>query len=290
MRQNQLDQLEVQHDVKVQGIGTRHQVDVYCKFQLAGHDQQIIIQVKKEKTPAKQSDLLAFQGVLDDIPGQPRGILVTHAGYQAGALSYAEAKGIALIQFMEVERSPIQMPLLSVMHVELRFDTLTFRYTMRTAVLSNVNIVCDGEWSQEQGLTGTADLRAAFDPVRFCDSDGAARTSMREEVQRRIKEIEGEGTAQIELEFSEPTFMEGFTVESPPDFPLTRLKIHRFSATINVVETRSEGPVRSEEYATYALKNVLEENTRYVLIVPGEPEPQAIVRAWLRGTRPAGAS
>jgi hypothetical protein len=62
MRQNQLDQLEVQHDVKVQGIGTRHQVDVYCKFQLAGHDQQIIIQVKKEKTPAKQSDLLAFQG------------------------------------------------------------------------------------------------------------------------------------------------------------------------------------------------------------------------------------
>jgi hypothetical protein len=290
MRQNQLDQLEVQHDVKVQGIGTRHQVDVYCKFQLAGHDQQIIIQVKKEKTPAKQSDLLAFQGVLDDIPGQPRGIFVTHAGYQAGALSYAEAKGIALVQLMEVERSPIQMPLLSVMHVQLRFDTLTFRYTMRTAVLSNVSIVCDGDWSQERGLTGVADLRAHYDLVRFCDADGIARTSVREEAQRRIREIEGEGTAQIDLEFSEPMFMEGFTVESPPDLPLKRLKIQRFSATIGVVETHFEGPVRSEQYATYALKNVLEKSTRYLLIVPGDPEPQAIVRVFLKGTAPAKAS
>jgi hypothetical protein len=105
-----------------------------------------------------------------------------------------------------------------------------------------------------------------------------------------IREIEGEGSAQIDLEFSEPVFMEGFTVESSPDFPLTRLKIQRFSATMSVTETRYEGRVRSEKYATYALKNVLEGSTRYALIVPGEAEPQAIVRVRLKGTRPARAS
>jgi hypothetical protein len=173
------------------------------------------------------------------------------------------------------------------MHVELRFDTLVFSYTVRTAVLNNIRMLWDRDWANQEGLSGAAEVRAVFDLARFCDAAGTARTSVREEVQRRIKEIEGEGTAQIDLEFAEPTFMEGFTVESPPDFPLTRLKIQRFSATMSVVETRYERPVRSEQYATYALKNVLEKSTKYVLIVPGDPEPQAIVRVFLKGTASA---
>jgi len=291
MREHRLDQWEVKHNVKVEGLGTTHQIDVHCKFRLAEQVRQTIIQVKRKKKPAEQTDLLAFHRVLDDIPGRPGGIFVTHAGYQAGALNYAKKWGIELVQLVEVERSPpIQMPLLSVMRVHVRFDTLLSRYTMRTAVLNSVNILCDGDWSQEQGLTGIADFSGHFELVRFCDAAGTARTSVREEAQRRIQEIDGEGTAQIDLEFSEPVFMEGFTIESPRDFPLTRLKIQRFSATMSVTETSFERPVRSEEYVTYALKNVLEGSTRYVLILPREAEPQAIVRVRLKGTRQVRAS
>jgi hypothetical protein len=187
MREHQLAQWEVRHNVKVQGTVGKHQIDVYCTFRIAEQVQQIVIQVKREKKPAEQADLLAFKGVLDDIPGQPRGIFVTHAGYQAGALNYAKRWDITLARLMEVERSPpIQMPLLSVMPVHIRFDTLLTRYTMRTAVLSDVHLLCDRDWSREQGLTVLADFSGCFELARFCDEAGIARTSVREEVQRRI--------------------------------------------------------------------------------------------------------
>src|SRR5437016_6259842 len=86
----------------------------------------------------------------------------------------------------------------------------------------------------------------------------------------------GQGTTHLDIEFSEATFMEGFKVKSPSNFPLTRIKLLGFSATIDVVETISESPFKSEEYVTSAMKNILEESDRYVLISPEDPEPKAI--------------
>jgi len=113
--------------------------------------------------------------------------------------------------------------------------------------MTNTNFECDRDWGQQNGLSDLTELRGLVELARFCDADGTERSSVRELVQQRIREVVGEGTAQIDVEFSELTFLEGFTVESPLDFPLKRLKIVRFRTTITVVETYMERPFRSEE-------------------------------------------
>ena len=114
-RQHRIDEWQVWQNVKVQGEKAVHQIDVYCMFRAAGEQHQVIIEVKKEKGRAKKGDLFEFDGILKDIPGQPRGIFVTQAGYQSGAKSVARKAGIVILQLIEVKNPPpMEIPLLSV--------------------------------------------------------------------------------------------------------------------------------------------------------------------------------
>jgi hypothetical protein len=49
---------------------------------------------------------LEFKGVLDDLPGQPRGAFVTRTGYQRGAKDFAAAHGIILYELGEPAKRP----------------------------------------------------------------------------------------------------------------------------------------------------------------------------------------
>jgi hypothetical protein len=48
--------------------------------------------------------MLQFHSVLQDIPGQPKGIFVSEHGYQSGALKVATATGIEACVIKEVSR------------------------------------------------------------------------------------------------------------------------------------------------------------------------------------------
>jgi hypothetical protein len=94
LKQSNAENLEVKHNVTIKGVITTHQIDVFWKFCMGGVDHSVIVQVKKQKGRAKKRDLLLFRDVLDDIPGQPRGIFVSEHGYQKGALELAQAAGL----------------------------------------------------------------------------------------------------------------------------------------------------------------------------------------------------
>lgn len=49
---------------------------------------------------------MEFKGVLDDLPGQPRGIFVTRSGYQRRAIEFAAAHGIILHELDEPPKPP----------------------------------------------------------------------------------------------------------------------------------------------------------------------------------------
>lgn len=99
--------IDVEHNVVVHGkSGTTHQVDVYWKFALCGQIYETIVEVKDWKTPVKQEQLHSFKAVLDDIPGFPSGIFVSRSGFQEGAMKYASAHGIKLIQIIEDCEAP----------------------------------------------------------------------------------------------------------------------------------------------------------------------------------------
>ena len=92
--QDRVVNIVVEQDVVKQGVKTKHQIDVYWEFTLAGVTYRAVVQAKNWADPVDQGDVLKFEAVLRDLPGQPRGVMVTAKGYQSGALDVAAASGI----------------------------------------------------------------------------------------------------------------------------------------------------------------------------------------------------
>jgi hypothetical protein len=93
---------DVKHDVVIQGKTTRHQIDVYFEMVIGRTTYKSVVQCKNLKGRVCKSQILTFKSVLDDIPGQPRGIFVTRSKLQRGALDYARKLGITLYELREV--------------------------------------------------------------------------------------------------------------------------------------------------------------------------------------------
>jgi len=88
--------IKVEHNVLVQGRSACHQIDLLWKFTVAGIDHLTIVQARDWNQTIKQESVFAFRQILDDIPGQPRGVIVTRRGFQRGAKKFAEDHRIKL--------------------------------------------------------------------------------------------------------------------------------------------------------------------------------------------------
>ena len=285
-RQERIEEWKVWQNVKLSGKTAEHQIDVYCKFRAAGEEHQVIIEVKKEKRRAEKGDLFKLAFSLEDIPGQPRGIFVNRASYQSGAKRFAKKVGIVILQLMEVKNPPpMEIPLLSVARFTMLPKTLAFRWVLKKPVIVGTSFAIDRGWMEQYGKhSNLAQIRWFFHGVRFCDEDGNVVGVLREEIQKRLHDASGGERIEVNLEFPKGVFMEGFKFEEPPDFSPERIKIKRLSVTLDVEETTSIRPFRSEQYTTYELKRILEEDGHYILVTADEAEPQAIVGLLLSKT------
>ena len=59
------------------------------------------MECKDWSSPVKQETVLAFRSTLDDIPGQPRGIMISRSGFQEGACKVAAHHGINIYELRE---------------------------------------------------------------------------------------------------------------------------------------------------------------------------------------------
>jgi hypothetical protein len=100
-KQEAVQNIRVERNVTLQGKLTTHQIDVYWKFAAGGVTYETVVQAKAWNKPVSKGELLHFKAVLDDLPGQPRGIFVTRKGYQRGAKEVAKANGIVLFELDE---------------------------------------------------------------------------------------------------------------------------------------------------------------------------------------------
>lgn len=89
--------VDVQHNVTLKGkSGARHQIDVAWSTRIANVTQLFCVECKQWKSRVKKEHISSFLGKLADI-GNARGIYVTTAGYQRGAVLLAEQYGVTLI-------------------------------------------------------------------------------------------------------------------------------------------------------------------------------------------------
>jgi hypothetical protein len=108
INQSDVRNIIVEHNKTLRGkSGTvSHQIDVYWKFALGHVVYETVVEAKDWKNQVDQGEIFKFKAVLDDLPGQPKGIFVSRAGYQQGAIDYALHHGILIYEFREEDDQP----------------------------------------------------------------------------------------------------------------------------------------------------------------------------------------
>jgi hypothetical protein len=158
VNQNSARNIEVKHNVSLQGKVTKHQIDVYWEFELGGVTYKTVVQTKDWNNPLNKGELLKFKEVLDDLPGQPRGIVVTRSGYQRGAKQVAQGNGILLYELMEELKRPIVVT-----------EGSIGRFWICKKTSSGLKDLRDPEWRHESGtlVMQTIIFDPAYEEMRF---------------------------------------------------------------------------------------------------------------------------
>lgn len=91
-------------NVSVQGVRTRHDVDVVVRSQHAGFDIQWLIECKAWKAPVPKEKVLALRMIVEDT-GADRGFLMAESGYQSGALEAAHNANVMLTSLADLRET-----------------------------------------------------------------------------------------------------------------------------------------------------------------------------------------
>jgi len=272
--------IQVRQNVTLQGKHAKHQIDVYWEFEHPkGIVYRTVVQVKDWNKPIYQGELLKFKGVLDDLPGQPKGVVVTRSGYQQGAADYAKAHGILLFELSEW-RSASQ-PRLSLttlgsarMEVMGNWDpekrevlSLVLKTTSFEPKITNQKIQSDSAWLGNLSADVAAVLNGFIinyrlpTEVSFYDEKGNIVTTLDQIYRGAIKDMEKSQSVFRELSnsFEEPTFVSTGIASIP------RMKVTKPSAdiTIEAGEPRYV-PFEVPNIANFVFRNLTDGSTHLI--------------------------
>ena len=263
LNQSDIRNIVVQHNVALEGKHAKsHQIDVYWKFEVGGVQYETIVQAKDWKNPVNLGELLKFKSVLDDLPGQPKGIVVSRNGYQSGAKEWALAHGILLYELKEFKPLPplamtvggwakiklVPMPLGATVMCEgeeidpKKFIVWGFDWDICTPSISDLRLDVSSSWlKQEYPTKDLSDVqRLEFPPTPLTEfalynQEGAVIGNLQVVLSQCATAMRDESVDQKRLThtFTEPTFIR---VTSPV---IPYLKINAVS--MNVETGRRHG-------------------------------------------------
>jgi hypothetical protein len=258
---------KVERDVVLEGRSTKHQIDVTFEFHAGPVSYRTIVQCKDWGSAVKQEQVLAFHSVLADIPGQPRGIMVSRSGFQEGARRVADHSGIKLYELREPRDEDW----------DGLIRTVVIKMHLRAPRFEDVRLVLDEEAIRKEvaarGLPGISVNFAGhpdLTPVVF------EVTGARCDLNRILNSLvprTGNAPVQVRHEFSERV------VAEVPDSPIPRLPLKSIEATIHVSEHEDEMRVNIDHLIAYCFKDVLAGEVRF-LAADGGP-----VHEWEQGEK-----
>lgn len=91
-------------DVTLQGVRTKHDVDVLVTIDVAGFDVRWIVECKHWKTPVTKVHVLALREIVSDL-GADRGIILCELGFQKGAIEAANLTNVQVTSLDELSVS-----------------------------------------------------------------------------------------------------------------------------------------------------------------------------------------
>jgi len=246
--------VSIEHNAHIKGdkLGV-HQIDVYWRFTVAGIEHQVCVQCKDWKTKVKAKDVFTFTGVLADIPGQPRGLMVAKTGFQKGAMEIGKKSGLILYTLRE--------PL-----IDADWDGLIrqIHITIHALVpqVEGVTVELDENWIKAQktrlGISLNELIKINFisetDPYWTCDENGTPLQTGHDIISSIFRTFKSTETSQeVRYEFPENTYI---FVEGDARFPY--LKIKSLVANIwHITHTSAVTTPKADSITSYILTDVL---------------------------------
>ncbi|CAH2716704.1 hypothetical protein BACCIP111895_03892 [Neobacillus rhizosphaerae] len=99
-----LENLVIEHNTTIEAYDGNYQIDGYIEFTVMGIKYKTIIECKHYKSPITREKVQILYGKILSF-GAQKGILISTSNFQSGAIGYARAHGIALIQITEAGTS-----------------------------------------------------------------------------------------------------------------------------------------------------------------------------------------
>ncbi|MBX3668826.1 MAG: restriction endonuclease [Rhodocyclaceae bacterium] len=93
---------DAETNVTIQGVRTKHDIDVYVKTKFLGEDLIWLVEAKNWKSNVDKSQVLTLRSVVDDI-GADRGFIISSSGFQSGAIEAAKNTNVKLKTFEEMK-------------------------------------------------------------------------------------------------------------------------------------------------------------------------------------------
>ncbi len=251
LNQKFVKNINVEHDVTLQGKSTTHQIDVYWEFSDGISNYATIVQAKDYNSKVSQDKLLTFKSVIDDLPGHPKGIFVTKTGYQKGAKAYAEANDILLYEL----RKPNDKDW------EGYIRNIVIDLTMFVPHISDLKISIDGDWFREYypNINSKPKLSGFTNSVFLFQNNRENIISLQEVINSLVK-ANNSSTSSVIVEkvFSEPTYLDygkdGIDV----------LKIKKISFALSFGTVKDNIKISGDDVVNFILKNVLENKVNNV--------------------------
>lgn len=93
---------DAETNVTIQGVRTKHDIDVYVKTKFLGEDLIWLVEAKNWKSNINKSQVLTLRSIVDDI-GADRGFIISSSGFQSGAIEAAQNTNVKLKTFEEMK-------------------------------------------------------------------------------------------------------------------------------------------------------------------------------------------
>jgi Restriction endonuclease len=202
--QDKAKTIRVKQNTSVQGKLSKHQIDVLWTFSLGGITYTTIVQAKDWHSKIKKEHLSEFHDVLEDIPGQPRGVLVTRSGFQSGAKSLADKHGIKL--YLLHNRQPsIKLARLGYFNITLDLQHRLFRMNVFNPEFSITLVVDEGFYRKAPSLPTKYD---AMDAQIF-EKNGTAIGTVLDILKSHMEEMQKSKTLSQEFThaFAKDTYL-----------------------------------------------------------------------------------
>jgi hypothetical protein len=135
LKNENIQNVFVDHDVKLKGKTATHQIDVYWEYKQFGELIKVAVECKRYSKNVSIGVVRDFNSVLQDL-NCSKGIIVTTTGFQKGAIEFASNNNISL----KITRKPVAK--------ELKNTPKTLRIELNfiPRKVTNVAINLDKDW------------------------------------------------------------------------------------------------------------------------------------------------